>query len=98
MPASSWSQLTILSFLQVGIAECKRSTRLERCALWSTTKFQRCSLRHITAEDINRATKATTHAAISSEDAVVSEVIVPTMRIKVIVATVYSNNVVKCDK
>jgi hypothetical protein len=32
-------------------------TRLERCTLWSTIKFQRCSLHHNTGHDISRATK-----------------------------------------
>jgi hypothetical protein len=38
-------------------------TRLERCTLcWSTLKFQRCFLRHITGDDVSRATNGITNA------------------------------------
>jgi hypothetical protein len=30
-------------------------TRLEICTLWSTLKFQRCSLRHVMGDDVSRA-------------------------------------------
>jgi hypothetical protein len=55
------------------------NTRLERCALWSTQKFQRCSLRHNTDDDVNKATKGITYAKMVSKATAVSKVTATTM-------------------
>jgi hypothetical protein len=62
-------------------------TRLEMCTLWSTLKFQKCSLHHITSDDVSRATKEKTDATMVSMVTVArvrSEVIVATMLSKVV--------------
>jgi hypothetical protein len=42
-------------------------TRLEPSTLWSTKKFQRCSLCHITSDDVSGATKGITTARTVSK-------------------------------
>jgi hypothetical protein len=42
-------------------------TTLERCTLWSTLKFQRCSSCHIMGDDIRRARKRITNATMVSK-------------------------------
>jgi hypothetical protein len=37
-------------------------TRLERCILWSTLKFQRCSLYHTRGDDVSRRINRITNA------------------------------------
>jgi hypothetical protein len=41
-------------------------TKLERCRpnVWSTLKFKRCSSRHITDDDVSRATKGVANATV----------------------------------
>jgi hypothetical protein len=58
----------------------KKIARLEKCTLWSTIKFQRCSLRKITGDNISGATKGVTNATR------VYKVIVAIMPTEVIVA------------
>jgi hypothetical protein len=50
-------------------------------------KFQRRSFHHITGDDVSKATKGTTNATMVSKAAMLSKVIVATMRSDVIVAT-----------
>jgi hypothetical protein len=52
---------------------------MERCTLWSTLKFQRCSLRHIMGDDFSWATKRITNAIMISKATMISKVIVVTM-------------------
>jgi hypothetical protein len=62
-------------------------TKLERCTVWSTLKFQRCSLRHIT-DDVSRETKGITNATVVSKVTVVSKAIVAAVVSRVAVATI----------
>jgi hypothetical protein len=70
----------------------KKITRLERWTLWSTLKFQRCSLCHIKGDDISRATKGITNATMLSKTTVLSNVTATTIWTKVIVAKIFSSH------
>jgi hypothetical protein len=39
--------------------------KVERCTLWSTLKFRRCSFHHITGDDVSRTTKGIRNATLS---------------------------------
>jgi hypothetical protein len=54
-------------------------TRLEMLTLWSTLKFQGCSLCHITSNDLSGAAKGITNASLESKATVVFRVIVATI-------------------
>jgi hypothetical protein len=66
-----------------------KGTRLEKCTLWSTLKFQRCSLCHITGKGVSRATKGIT-SNNGIKGTVESKVIIATMWPEAVAVTVLS--------
>jgi hypothetical protein len=58
------------------ITKEKRKKRLEGCTLWSTPKFQRCSLCHTTDNDVIKATKGITNKKTVSKATMISKIIV----------------------
>jgi hypothetical protein len=51
-------------------------TRMERRTLWSALKFQSYSIRHITGDDVSRATKGIINVTLVSKATLVLQVII----------------------
>lgn len=63
---------------------CMRGTRLERLTVWSTLNFQHCSTRHVTGNDVSRATTGIANTETISKATILSNT---TIKSKVTVAT-----------
>jgi hypothetical protein len=60
-------------------AAVQTPTKLERCTLWSTLKFQRRYLLHITGYNVSRATKGITNVTMVSKATIISKAFVATL-------------------